>query len=57
MAVRKGAKKTVGKARRGDSERHVMRLYYVRKPNGAYARRYERVPVEEEEEGEEDAAR
>jgi hypothetical protein len=47
MAVKKGAKKTVGKARRGDTTRAVMKLEYVRKTNGVLAPRYERVPNEE----------
>lgn len=47
MASKKGAKKTVGRARRGDTTRAVMRLQYVRKPNGVLAPRYERVPDEE----------
>lgn len=45
---RKGAKKTVGKARKGDAPKQVMKLYYVRKPNGSYAPRYERVEIEDE---------
>ncbi len=53
MGGRKGVKKTVGKARKGDSEKQVMRLHYVKKPNGALAPRYERVIIETEEEGEE----
>jgi hypothetical protein len=45
MAGKKGAKKTVGKARKGDSPKFVMRLHYVKKPNGALAPRYERVDI------------
>jgi hypothetical protein len=41
MGGRKGAKKTVGRARKGDVVKQVMRLRYVRKPNGAVAPRYE----------------
>ena len=44
MAGKKGAKKTVGKARKGDVVRTVMKLEYVQKANGAYAPRYEPVP-------------
>ncbi len=44
MAGKKGAKKTVGRARKGDAVKQVMKLYYVRKPNGSLAPRYERVP-------------
>jgi len=43
MAGKKGAKKTVGKARSGDSKKAVMKLYYVEKEHGGYAPRYERV--------------
>lgn len=44
MAGKKGAKKTVGRARKGDVVRSVMKLTYVLKPNGAYAPHYEPVP-------------
>jgi hypothetical protein len=44
MAGKKGAKKTVGKARKGDVVRSVMKLTYVLKPNGVYAPHYEPVP-------------
>ncbi len=44
MAGKKGAKKAVGKARKGDITRAVMKLEYFQKPNGAYAPRYEAVP-------------
>ncbi len=48
MAGKKtGAKKTVGKARKGDVVRSVMKLTYVLKPNGAYAPHYEPVPPAE----------
>lgn len=44
MAGKKtGVKKTVGKARKGDTPKGLMRLYYVEKPNGTFAPRYERV--------------
>jgi hypothetical protein len=47
MAGKKGVKKTVGKTRKGDVTRAVMKLSYVLKPNGAYAPRYEPVPPPE----------
>ncbi len=47
MAGKKGAKKTVGRARTGEGPKYVMRLFYVRKENGAYAPKYERIPVDE----------
>ena len=47
MAGKKGAKKTVGKARKGDQVKHVMQLSYVRKENGALAPKYERLMDEE----------
>lgn len=50
---RKGAKKTVGRARKGDVAKDVMKLHYVRKPNGALAPRYERVVTEKKETEEE----
>jgi hypothetical protein len=42
-----GAKKTVGKARKGDTVRAVVRLSYVQKPNGAYSPRMETLPPPE----------
>jgi hypothetical protein len=39
-----GAKKTVGRARKGDIVRAVVRLSYVQKPNGAYSPRMETLP-------------
>ncbi len=46
MAGKKtGAKKTVGKARKGDTPKGLMRLVYVEKPNGAFSPRLERVPT------------
>jgi hypothetical protein len=47
MGGKKGARKTVGKARKGDLPKQVMKLYYVRKENGSYAPKYERIPTEE----------
>lgn len=38
-----GAKKTVGKARKGDQPKMLMRLYYVEKAPGVFVPRYERV--------------
>jgi hypothetical protein len=49
MSGRKGAKKTVGRARKDDAPKYVMKLYYVRKPNGALAPRYEKVYPEDME--------
>ena len=46
---KKGAKKTVGKARKGDVAKDIMKLSYVRKPNGSLAPRYERVEGSKEE--------
>ncbi len=46
MAGKKtGARKTVGRARKGDKPRGLMRLVYIQKPNGAWAPRYERVEM------------
>lgn len=39
-----GAKKTVGRARKGDVPKGLVKLVYVQKPNGAYAPRFETVP-------------
>ncbi len=50
MAGKKGAKKTVGKARKGDVQKQVIKLFYVQKPNGAFAPRYEPLPLPEAEE-------
>ena len=50
MAGKKGAKKTVGKARKGDVQKAVMKLHYVQKENGAWAPRYERIVDEKVEE-------
>ena len=44
-AKKTGAKKTVGKARKGDLVRRVMKLSYIQKPSGAYAPKYEPVPL------------
>lgn len=43
MAGKKGAKKTVGKARTGEGPKYIMKLYYVQKENGAFAPKYERI--------------
>lgn len=50
MAGKKGAKKTVGKARKGGGPKYMMRLHYVQKENGAYVPKYERVFLGEETE-------
>lgn len=47
MAGKKGAKKTVGKTRKGDAVRQIMKLYYVQKSTGVYAPRYEALPTPE----------
>lgn len=39
---KKGAKKTVGKAKKGDVVKPVMKLSYVRKDNGVFQPKYER---------------
>jgi hypothetical protein len=39
-----GAKKTVGRARKGDVPRGLVKLVYVQKANGAYAPKLESVP-------------
>ncbi|NDJ52582.1 MAG: hypothetical protein GYB68_05770 [Chloroflexi bacterium] len=44
--AKKGAKKTVGKARKGDVKKAVMKLHYVQKEDGSYAPKYERVKDE-----------
>ncbi len=51
MAGKKGAKKTVGKARKGDIPKFVMKLYYVQKENGSFAPKYERIDTVVAEEG------
>lgn len=43
---KKGAKKAVGRVRRGDGGRYTVKMYYVRKPNGSYALRFKRAEVE-----------
>lgn len=50
MAGKKGAKKTVGKARKGTGPKYLMRLYYVEKENGSFAPKYERVFIGDETE-------
>ena len=47
--AKKGAKKTVGRTRKQDAPKYIMKLHYVLKDNGAYAPRYERVYLGEEE--------
>ena len=49
MAGKKGAKKTVGKARKGGGPKYMVKLVYVQKANGAYAPKYERVFLGEDE--------
>ncbi len=39
-----GARKTVGRARKGDVPRGLVKLIYVQKPNGVYAPKFETVP-------------
>ena len=41
---KKGAKKTVGRARKADGVRPVVKMFYVQRPNGGYALRFERTP-------------
>lgn len=48
MAGKKGAKKSVGKARKDTGPKYVMRLTYVEKENGAFAPKYERVFIGDE---------
>jgi hypothetical protein len=43
MGGKKGAKKTVGKARRGEGPKYAVRLSYVEKENGAFAPKYEHI--------------
>lgn len=50
MAGKKGAKKTVGKARKGGGPKYVMKLEYVEKENGAFAPKFERIFVGDESE-------
>jgi hypothetical protein len=40
---KKGAKKTVGKTRKSEAPKYLVRLSYVQKPNGAYAPRLENI--------------
>ena len=50
MAEKKGARKSVGKARKGNTgPKYVMRLYYVEKDDGSFAPKYERVLIGGEE--------
>lgn len=48
MAGKKGAKKTVGKARKDVGPKYVMRLVYVEKENGSFAPKCERIFIGEE---------
>ncbi|HLV45042.1 MAG TPA: hypothetical protein VKY39_08790 [Aggregatilineales bacterium] len=49
MAEKKGARKSVGKARKGNTgPKYVMRLYYVEREDGSFAPKYERVLIGEE---------
>ena len=41
MAGKKGAKKTVGRARKDAGVKQTLKLSYVKKPNGAYQPQYE----------------
>jgi hypothetical protein len=50
MAGKKGARKTVGKARKGGGPKYIMKLIYVEKENGAFAPKFERVFVGDESE-------
>jgi hypothetical protein len=46
MAGKKtGAKKSVGRSRKGDTPKSLMRLVYVEKAPGVFAPRYERVDL------------
>nr|MBN1229016.1 hypothetical protein [Anaerolineae bacterium] len=49
MAGKKGAKKTVGKARKGGGPKYMMRLEYVQKENGAFAPKFTRELLGEDE--------
>jgi hypothetical protein len=40
---KKGAKKTVGKTRKSEAPKYLVKLSYVQKANGAYAPRFENV--------------
>jgi hypothetical protein len=50
MAGKKGAKKTVGKSRKGGGPKFIMKLSYVEKENGAFAPKFERIFVGDESE-------
>lgn len=50
MAGKKGAKKAVGKARKGGGPKYIMKLHYVEKENGAFAPKFERIFVGDESE-------
>jgi hypothetical protein len=47
---KKGAKKTVGRARRVEGPRPVVKMFYVQRPNGSYSLRFQRVYEEIETE-------
>jgi hypothetical protein len=40
---KKGVRKTVGRARKTEGQRPVVRMFYVQKPSGGYALRFRRV--------------
>jgi hypothetical protein len=40
---KKGVRKTVGRARKAEGQRPVVRMFYVQKPGGGYALRFQRV--------------
>ncbi len=48
MAGKKGAKKTIGRARKTSGPKYLMRLYYVEKENGTFAPKFERILLGEE---------
>ncbi len=48
MAGKKGAKKTIGRARKASGPKYIMRLYYVEKENGAFVPKFERILLSEE---------
>lgn len=50
MAGKKGARKTVGKSRKDGGPKYIMKLSYVEKENGAFAPKFERIFVGEEDE-------
>lgn len=40
---KKGAKKTVGRARKVEGARPVVKMFYVQRENGGYSLRFQRV--------------